>query len=441
MFKKTRLRIFGLIMAVATVIITLMLSIIYIANARYSFERGISLLESYMENNGPRPDTGSAPNAPVAPDASDVPDRHGQRPGMRDTHNRMFSLSTFYSVFYNQSGEAIKIDCDGGVLYSEQEILQIADSILSGGKTSGIYSKMPFLVKSGVGGTIVALIDNTMETDNSSRLFIYSCLVGIAGWIVILILAWSFSKKIVNPLEQNDKKQKQFISDAGHELKTPISVISANAELLAAELGENKWLANIQYENERMGDLVKQLLELVRAENMEQSRERLDFSRLVAGGALPFESVAFENGFTLHTDIEEGIVVDGNRNQLSQLVSILVDNALSHGESSHGESSHGESSHGESSHGERKGSVDIKLSSAKHQAILSVTNPGQPIPEEERDRLFERFYRADEARTEEEGHYGLGLAIAKAVVTAHDGKIELNCYDGLVEFKVILPKV
>lgn len=436
MFKKTRLRIFGLIMAVATVIITLMLSIIYIANVRYSFERGISLLESYMENNGPRPDTGSAPNAPVAPDASDVPDRHGQRPGMRDTHNRMFSLSTFYSVFYNQSGEAIMIDCDGGVLYSEQEILQIADSILSGGKTSGIYSKMPFLVKSGVGGTIVALIDNTMETDNSSRLFIYSCLVGIAGWIVILILAWSFSKKIVNPLEQNDKKQKQFISDAGHELKTPISVISANAELLAAELGENKWLANIQYENERMGDLVKQLLELVRAENMEQSREQLDFSRLVAGGTLPFESVAFENGFTLHTDIEEGIVVDGNRNQLSQLVSILVDNALSHGESSHGESSHGESSHGE-----RKGSVDIKLSSAKHQAILSVTNPGQPIPEEERDRLFERFYRADEARTEEEGHYGLGLAIAKAVVTAHGGKIELNCYDGLVEFKVILPKV
>lgn len=436
MFKKTRLRIFGLIMAVATVIITLMLSIIYIANARYSFERGISLLESYMENNGPRPDTGSAPNAPVAPDASDVPDRHGQRPGMRDTHNRMFSLSTFYSVFYNQSGEAIKIDCDGGVLYSEQEILQIADSILSGGKTSGIYSKMPFLVKSGVGGTIVALIDNTMETDNSSRLFIYSCLVGIAGWIVILILAWSFSKKIVNPLEQNDKKQKQFISDAGHELKTPISVISANAELLAAELGENKWLANIQYENERMGDLVKQLLELVRAENMEQSREQLDFSRLVAGGTLPFESVAFENGFTLHTDIEEGIVVDGNRNQLSQLVSILVDNALSHGESSHGESSHGESSHGD-----RKGSVDIKLSSAKHQAILSVTNPGKPISEEEKERLFERFYRADEARTEEEGHYGLGLAIAKAVVTAHGGKIELNCYDGLVEFKVILPKV
>lgn len=411
MFRKTRLRIFGLIMAAATVIITLMLSVIYIANANYSYERGISLLESYMESNEntPRPDPGFAP------------DRPGPRPGMKDTHNKMFRLSTFYSVFYNRSGEAVRVDCDGGILYSEQEILEIAGSILSSGRTRGIHSKMPFLVKSEAGGTIVALIDNTMEADNSGRLFTYSLLAGISGWIVILILAWIFSKKIVNPLERNDRKQKQFISDAGHELKTPISVISANAELLCAELGENKWLANIQYENERMGELVKQLLELVRAENMQQSKEHLDFSRLVSGGTLPFESVAFENGLTLNADIADGIYVDGNRNQLNQLVSILIDNAISHG-----------------SHGKE---IRVNLHTSKHYASFSVINSGPPIPEELKDRLFERFYRVDEARTDDTGHYGLGLAIAKAVVTAHSGKIEINCFDGLIEFRVLLPKV
>lgn len=410
MFKKTRLRIFALIMAVATVIITLMLSVIYIANANYSFERGISLLESYIEK-----DDGFHPNPGF------VPDRPNQRPGMKDTHNQMFHLSTFYSVFYNQSGEAVKIDCSDGVLHSEQEILEIANNILSLGKPSGVYRKMPFLVKTGNGGTIVALIDNTMETDNSGKLFTYSLLAGISGWVVILILSWFFSKKIVNPLEQNDTKQKQFISDAGHELKTPISVISANADLLSAEIGENKWLANIQYENERMGNLIKQLLELVRAENMQHTKESLDFSRMVSGGTLPFESVAFENGVTLNADIEEGISVDGNRNQLSQLVSILIDNAISHG-----------------SHGKE---VLVRLYSNKHHAILSVINAGQPIPDEIKDRLFERFYRVDEARTDDVGHYGLGLAIAKAVVTAHGGRIELNCFDGRIEFKVTLPKV
>lgn len=411
MFKKTRLRIFGLIMAVATVIITLMLSVIYIANAHYSFERGISLLESYMENNenGPRPDSGF------------VPERRGLRPGMKDTHNKMFRLSTFYSVFYDQSGEVVRVDCDGGVLYSEQQILEIANNILSGGKTSGIHSKMPFLVKTGADGTIVALIDNTMETDNSGRLFTNSLLAGVSGWVVILILSWFFSQKIVSPLEQNDRKQKQFISDAGHELKTPISVISANADLLSLEIGENKWLSNIQYENERMGTLVKQLLELVRAENMRQAKERLDLSYLVSGGTLPFEGVAFENGLTLNTEIEDGIFINGNRNQLSQLVSILIDNAITHG-----------------NHGKE---VSVTLRSTKHHAVFSVVNAGQPIPKDVRERLFERFYRVDEARTDTEGHYGLGLAIAKAVVTAHGGKIELNCFDGLIEFKVTLPKV
>lgn len=431
MFKKTRLRILALIMAVATVIIMLMLSVIYLANLRYSYERGISLLENYAENNGNNPQQNMGQGQRLeqgkghGPEQNQGPGQEQGKPnqhsGMKDDRNKMSSLSTFYSVSYNPNGDPVKINTGNNLLYTENEVLDIANTILSGGEMRGIYNNMPFLVRISADGTIVALIDNTMEMDNSDRLFEYSLLAGISGWVVILILAWFFSKQIVSPLEQNDRKQKQFISDAGHELKTPVSVISANADILSAEIGENKWLANIQYENERMGNLVKQLLELVRAENMQQTKENLNFSRLVSGGTLPFESVAFENGLILNTDIEEEIYVDGNRNQLSQLVSILIDNAISHG-----------------NHGKE---VSVRLSSNKHHAILSVTNAGQPIPDEIKDRLFERFYRVDEARTDDVGHYGLGLAIAKAVVTAHGGKIGMNCFDGLIEFKAEIPKL
>ena len=135
---------------------------------------------------------------------------------------------------------------------------------------------------------------------------------------------------IIRPLEENHIKQKQFISDAGHELKTPISVVSANAELLAREIGENQWLANIQYENERMGALVTQLLDLARMENVTPQMETVDFSHLVSGETLPFESVIYENGMVFNCEIQDKILVYGNSMQLKQITAILLDNAVKH---------------------------------------------------------------------------------------------------------------
>lgn len=421
MFRKTKLRIFALIMIVATLIITLMLSIIFIANSRNSYARSMSLLEKYMDSYN---EVHMEPNGGVqhknVSDNNTPPKDAGFRPDKRDDRSRMFDLATFYSVFYDNSGNIVRVNLDKSNIYSEQEVTEIANHILSKESDRGIYKRNPFMVRKDNLGTVVAFIDNTMEIDNFNRLFVNSLIVGFAAWATILILSWIFVGKIVKPLEENDLKQKQFISDAGHELKTPISVISANSELLARELGDSKWLANIQYENERMSALIKQLLDLARADRLQIEKEQLDMSRLVSGGVLPFESVAFEHGLELSLDIENDILVDGNRNQLSQLVAILVDNAINH-----------------SSDGKE---VKIKLDSSKKHIKFSVINNGNPIPNNIRERLFERFFRVDEARTEEGGHYGLGLAIAKAIVDAHHGKIEVDCYDGLVEFRITLPK-
>lgn len=223
--------------------------------------------------------------------------------------------------------------------------------------------------------------------------------------------------RIVAPLEESYRKQRQFISDAGHELKTPVSVIGANAELLSRELGENRWLQNIQWENQRMGLLVGQLLELSRTENIRIRIEHVDLSRLVAGETLAFESVAFEKGLTLQSSITSGIAAEGNSAQLRQLTAIVLDNAIRYS----------------------SGQVRVTLTRDRGTAELSVINSGEPIPVEHRERIFERFYRVDPARGGEEKHYGLGLAIAKAIVNNHHGQIGVSCGDGLVEFRIRLP--
>ena len=142
-------------------------------------------------------------------------------------------------------------------------------------------------------------------------------------------------------------------------------------------------------------------------------------SRLVAGEALPFESVAFEKGLVLNTDIADGIEVEGNGIQLKQIVSILLDNAVRHSK--------------------EKGQVYLSLTKQDGFAALSVINNGDEIPAKECERIFERFYRLDTVRNGDDGHYGLGLAIAKAIAVSHKGRIDARCFDGFVEFKVQIP--
>ena len=168
-----------------------------------------------------------------------------------------------------------------------------------------------------------------------------------------------------------------------------------------------------------MGILIAQLLELARTENVTPQMENIDFSRLVAGEALPFESLAFEKGLVLNSNITNDIGVEGNSTQLKQIVSILLDNAIRHSDG--------------------PGEVSLDLTKEHGFATLSVINKGDEIPVEQRKLIFDRFYRVDTVRNGEDKHYGLGLAIAKAIVASHKGHIQVKCFNGLVEFKVKIP--
>lgn len=418
MFKKSKRKIVVAIMSILICLFLGTLAVIYVASyfevSNANYDRLEHHAEMYVLTDHVNEDRfHDLPPGWMEP----IP---GVKPDRRFDNDPSFRLSTFYSVAVSDNGLIIATDISDRETYDEATLEKYADDILKSGKQRGTKDSLVYLVEPKNGYTLIAFMDNTVMQDSMSTLFRYTLIFGSVALIALFFLARYLAKRIVDPLEQGYQKQKQFISDAGHELKTPVSVVSANAELLSRELGDNQWLANIQYENERMGKLVSQLLELARTEDVKPQMEHLDFSRLVAGGVLPFESVAFENGLLLNTQIADGVTLMGNSTQLSQLISILVDNAIRHGQGGK--------------------EILVSLTQGRNTAVLSVINAGEPIPQEKMAQLFERFYRADEARNGTDNHYGLGLSVAKAIVEAHHGKIEARCYNGLVEFRATISK-
>ncbi len=422
MFKKSRRKIVTAIMSVLVLLFLGTLAVIYSSSYFEVSSTNHEMLERYaaLYSLEEQPGDSLPPDDTASPDMNSIVEAPGNPPDaphFEDTP--AFQLSTFYSVAVSDSGEILATDNSDQEVYEDTELERYALEIIEGKKATGVKGNLIYLTTGKDAYTLVAFMDNTIMQGSMATLFRYTLVFGSIFILALFFVAVFLAKQIVKPLEENYQKQKQFISDAGHELKTPVSVVNANAELLAREIGNNQWLANIQYENDRMEKLVEQLLELARTENVTMQTEHLDFSRLVCGETLPFESVAFENGLLLNSDIENGLYIDGNSSQLKQLVSILLDNAIRHGNCGK--------------------NITLQLKKEHSTARLSVVNDGNPIPPEQQEYLFDRFYRVDSARNSEDKHYGLGLAIAKAIVTAHKGKIGVACYDNKVEFTVSLP--
>lgn len=414
MFKKSRRKIVAAIMSVLVLLWVGTLGVIYASSYFEMKKQNEEMLQAHAEMY----------TLPTEFDEMEPPDRpfpnkeHGFKPNF-DPQSPMFKLSTFYSVAVSYDGKILGVKNESQEVHTDDELIKSAQKIIDSSKVTGTEDNLTFYKADKDGYTLVTFMDNTVINENAMTLFRYTLIFGGVALVLFFFLSVFLAKKIVNPLEESYQKQKQFISDAGHELKTPVSVVSANAELLSREIGDNQWLQNIQYENERMGILVAELLQLAKTESVKPQMEHIDFSRLVAGESLPFESVAFEKGLTLNCNITNNICVEGNSTQLKQIVSILLDNAIRHSKD--------------------KGEVYLSLIKEHGCAKLSVINKGDEISTQQREQIFERFYRADTARNGEDKHYGLGLAIAKVIVTSHKGHIEVQCFDGFVEFKVQIP--
>ena len=239
------------------------------------------------------------------------------------------------------------------------------------------------------------------------------------------LILFTFSSRIISrwltqPIEDMISSEKKFISNASHELKTPLAVIRANTQLLQKEISaDNKHLEYIHQETERMIVLVNKMLTLVRldtAQNQAQPK-RFRVDEALYDIIYPMESVAYEKKIRMTVDIQEEMYIDGIEDQIQNLLSILLNNAISYTP--------------------EYGEIVIRAYIQAKKFYLKVSNSGDPIPEEIRDRLFERFFRADEAR-EDNGHYGLGLSIASSIAANHGGRIRVDYEDHKNVFSVVL---
>ena len=271
----------------------------------------------------------------------------------------------------------------------------------------------------------LAFVDMSMEQATLARVIRSYLVIALAALLVLLGIAAAASRWVTRPVERAWRQQRQFLSDASHELKTPLTVILSNAELLeGAALPEKpaRWSGNIRCEAEQMRTLVEQMLTLARADNgvRPAAMEPVNFSDVATECVLSFEPVAFEAGKPLEDHVAEDVTVTGDRDRLRHLISILLDNAVKYGAPG--------------------GTITLTLERTERQARLTVANPGDPIPPEYLPHLFERFYRADSSRGEQSG-FGLGLSIADTIAREHKGSLRAESDAVSTRFIFTLPSV
>lgn len=328
----------------------------------------------------------------------------------------------------------LHLDTDGNIkdiihrfplFYSKEDMQALVFDIMALKLRKGFYSNFAFHVsREDAAGYLLVLLNCNSELTTIYRFHLYSLLIWAVSLIVTAFASWLLSGLVIRPVEDAFTRQKNFISDASHELKTPIAVIGANIDVLIPDMPDNRWLQYIKAENERMSRLVKDLLFLARddAGRSVSNVSTFDFSQAIENAILPFESVIFEDGKSLEMNVEKDIMYTGDEQKLKQVVIILVDNAIKNSE--------------------KNALIRVTVKKEAQKLMIKVFNTGHGISEEDLGKIFLRFYRSDASRARNTGGYGLGLAIAKAIVDSHHGTIEVDSKFGeWAEFTVTLPMV
>ena len=342
--------------------------------------------------------------------------------GRRLSREEVASLSNFYILTLDGEGKIQSWESGRENAYQETELQEFAALALETGKTEGRIDSQFFRLDTRGENRRLIVLDARLEMMAGQRVLWTAALVAGAACLLLSAGAWILIYRMVRPVEEAFRKQQQFVWDASHELKTPLAVIAANADVLEEEIGGNEYLGYIRSEVRRTDELVKNLLTLARMDRGTGDREMrdTDLTEAVNGVLLPFEATVFEAGKTLETDVAEGVRCMGNEAMLQQLTVILLSNALKYSDEG--------------------GTIRVKLEKKGRGAELTVRNTGAGIEKKDLTRIFDRFYRTDASRNSETGGEGLGLAIARSITELHRGKIRAESVPGEeTAFIVTLP--
>ncbi|HJG87092.1 HAMP domain-containing sensor histidine kinase [Pseudoflavonifractor capillosus] len=424
MIRKLRLKFILTNMALVSLVLIVVFAVLMVSTSQRLAGQSMAAMRMSLEwSDGREP-----PRFEFSPPGDIIPERWDDRG--RDSVRQVMMIPVF-CVSLTEDGQVDAVYSQESVSVSDEVLEEAVSQALASGAREGVLNRLGlrYLVEtSPEGETRIAFADRSWERQNLQGLLLTSLLVGVGALLGFFLISLFLSRLATRPVAKAWEQQRQFVADASHELKTPLTVILANSGILLSHredtvAAQAKWVEYIQEEARRMKGLVEDMLFLAKSDAARLSATRLpvDMSELTEGCLLPFESVAFEAGVTLGSDIRPGLCVSGDEGQLRRLVYILLDNACKYAGAG--------------------GAVSVTLGRTADRLRLTVRNTGPAIPPEHLEHLFERFYRSDSARTREAGGYGLGLAIAKAIVQSHRGQISVASSEaeGTV-FTVLLPQ-
>lgn len=326
----------------------------------------------------------------------------------------------------------VRADMDGKIVYkdvgkiasvTEAEAGEFAQKVIDLGKKSGRIQQFAYSVTDSRDGrgTVMVFLDISNQFYGVLRILVISVAIGVLCWICMLFIVILLSKRAILPIARNMEKQKQFVTNAGHEIKTPLAIILANTEAMELHNGESKWSRNIREQTLRLNGLMQNLLTLAKMDESVGKVAATDFSasELLEETLEPFYEAASLKKISIAKDIQPDVKIHASSEQLRQLYSILLDNAVKYTEEG--------------------GRIEVSLRKRERKMLFRVENTCENLPKGNPEQLFDRFYRGNDARTQKSGGYGIGLSAARAIVEAQNGLIEAS-YKGknIIEFTVRL---
>ena len=412
--KKLRLKMIGIVFASVVAAFMVMTIILVMCFGAYRNRQADQITAMISENNG------------TVPQLKDYKQQQKNSQAFEryfNNYNEDSSYRTrFFRIFLDEDKKVTNVNMDHIAAVDEKKAVRMTKmAMLRRGKVGLVGSyRYRKEYKDGQVRSIIFLDCKENQSFYHLAVTITITVSTLLTCLITVIFAIA-SKRAVRPFEINSNRQKQFITDASHELKTPLAIISANAEVLQYKGDGNEWTQNIIDQTKHMGKLINQLLVLAKLDEVQEKSEKqeADLKLLLEETIEPFEEVATQKKVTLKLHLEEGVTIRMNREQIAQLVSILTENAAKYVNDG--------------------GKIVWRLTKTQHGAVLVVKNTTEKeLPDTK--RMFDRFYRSDSSRSSKTGGQGIGLSIAKKIVDSHKGSITAKAGDGMVTFRVSLPK-
>lgn len=424
MIARLRRRFILIAMGSVILVLVVLVGIINVANFTKMDQSSTEILQLLSANNGGFPETekpaggqtgnsGTHPAPGVSETGSSFTAGGGSGPvGPRSLSPETPYETRYFSVALSESGTLLSVNTGKIAAVSTDEAVSMAQDLSARDKTSGYLGNYKYLATATAQGRLYVFLDCTRDLDSAWDFFSTSLLVSLCGILAVFVLVLIFSRRAIRPVAESYDKQKQFITNAGHEIKTPLTIIDSCTEVIELEQGESKWTEGIRGQVKRLTALTQSLVSLARMDEGGADLPMADFSLSDAAAETlePFVLLAENKGMGFSLDIQPGITYHGNEQTLRQLCSILADNAVKYALSG--------------------SEIRFSLLKKGKRPVLTCENAAEGLEKGSQEILFDRFYRGDASRGGETGGYGIGLSMAQAIVSAHGGKIYAKSEDG-----------